>query len=80
MKKETRKSKLNLTKRKREKRKEKRSMTWLLTWLNRSVATINATFQLLVIYKFGVENSSSNMARRIQTIFFINKFFGHQVD
>ena len=26
-------------------------MTWLLTWLNESVATLNATLQLLVIYR-----------------------------
>ena len=25
-------------------------MTWLLTWLNVSVATLNVTFQLLVLY------------------------------
>ena len=27
-------------------------MTWLLTWLNVSVATLNATSQFLVIYWF----------------------------
>ena len=27
-------------------------MTWLLTWLNESVSTLNATLQLLVIYRF----------------------------
>ena len=26
-------------------------MTWLLTWLNGSVATLNATLQLLVLYR-----------------------------
>ena len=26
-------------------------MTWLLTWLNMSVVTLNATLQLLVIYR-----------------------------
>ena len=26
-------------------------MTWQLMWLNLSVATLNATFQLLVIYR-----------------------------
>ena len=26
-------------------------MTWLLTWLNVNLATLNATLQLLVIYK-----------------------------
>ena len=29
-------------------------MTWLLMWLNVSVATLNATLQLLVIYRFEV--------------------------
>ena len=27
-------------------------MTWLLMWLNVSIATLNATFQLLVIYRY----------------------------
>ena len=27
-------------------------LTWLLTWLNVSVATLNATLQFLVIYRF----------------------------
>ena len=27
-------------------------MTWMLMWLNKSVATINATLQLLDIYRF----------------------------
>ena len=27
-------------------------MTWLLTWFNVSVAKLNATLQLLVIYRF----------------------------
>ena len=27
-------------------------MTWLLMWLNVSVATLNATLQLLVIYRY----------------------------
>ena len=27
-------------------------MTWLLTWLNVSVATLNAMLQLLVIYRY----------------------------
>ena len=30
---------------------KRREMTWLLTWLNESVATLNATLQLLVIYR-----------------------------
>ena len=28
------------------------AMTWKMRWLNRSIATINATFQLLNIYRF----------------------------
>ena len=28
------------------------AMTWKMKWLNRSVATINATLQLLDIYRF----------------------------
>ena len=32
-------------------KKKKRVMTWLLMWLNLSVATLNATLQLLVIYR-----------------------------
>ena len=36
---------------KMEKRKEKKKMmTWTLTWLNVSTATLNATLQFLVIY------------------------------
>ena len=31
---------------------KRREMIWLLTWLNESVATLNATFQLLVIYRY----------------------------
>ena len=27
-------------------------MTWLLTWLNESVATLKTTLQLLVLYRF----------------------------
>ena len=27
-------------------------MTWLLMWLNVSVATLNATLQLLVLYRY----------------------------
>ena len=29
----------------------KKIMTWMLTWLNVSAAALNATFQLLVIYR-----------------------------
>ena len=31
--------------------KKKMKMTWLLTWLNMSIATLNAMLHLLVIYK-----------------------------
>ena len=34
-------------------------MTWLLTWLNVSVAILNATLQLLVIYRYRLQPSSS---------------------
>ena len=34
--------------------KRKKIMTWTLTWLNVSVAALNATFQLLVIYRLVV--------------------------
>ena len=36
--------------------KRKMIMTWILMWLNWSVATINATFQLLNIYKYKKKN------------------------
>ena len=29
-----------------------RAVTWLLMWLNRSITTLNATLQFLVIYRF----------------------------
>ena len=29
-------------------------MMWMLTWLNVSAAALNATFQLLVIYRFAI--------------------------
>ena len=32
--------------------KRKNIMTWTLTWLNVSTAALNATLQLLVIYRF----------------------------
>ena len=34
-----------------KKMERKKIMTWTLTWLNVSVAALNATFQLLVIYR-----------------------------
>ena len=34
-------------------------MTWQLTWLNVSVATLNTTLQLLVIYRY-IDNSKKN--------------------
>ena len=36
-----------------KKMERKKIMTWMLTWLNVSAAALNATFQLLVIYRFG---------------------------
>ena len=35
-----------------KKMERKKIMTWTLTWLNVSAAALNATFQLLVIYRF----------------------------
>ena len=35
-----------------KKMERKKIMTWMLTWLNMSAAALNATFQLLVIYRF----------------------------
>ena len=34
--------------------RKKMVMTWLLMWLNLSVATLNVTLQLLVIYKLSM--------------------------
>ena len=34
--------------------KRKKIMSWMLTWLNVSAAALNATFQLLVIYRLDV--------------------------
>ena len=34
-----------------KKMERKKIMTWTLTWLNVSAAALNATFQLLVIYR-----------------------------
>ena len=36
-----------------KKMERKKIMTWMLTWLSVSAAALNATFQLLVIYRFG---------------------------
>ena len=35
-----------------KKMERKKIMTWTMTWLNVSAAALNATFQLLVIYRF----------------------------
>ena len=45
-------------------------MTWLLTWLTVSVATLNATLHLLVIYKFVAYNFFSKLS-------FTNVKFSH---
>ena len=37
-----------------KKMERKKIMTWMLTWLNMSAAALNATFQLLVIYRLVV--------------------------
>ena len=34
----------------------KKIMTWMLTWLNVSAAALNATLQLLVIYRYRSES------------------------
>ena len=40
-----------------KKMERKKMMSWMLTWLNVSAAALNATFQLLVIYRF--DNAST---------------------
>ena len=40
------------------------AMTWKMKWLNRSVATINATLQLLDIYRYVVYEPSQARANR----------------
>ena len=35
-----------------KKMERKKIMAWTLTWLNMSTATLNATFQFLVIYRY----------------------------
>ena len=40
-----------------------REMTWLLTWLNESVATLNATLQLLVIYRLDESHLISSTSK-----------------
>ena len=37
-----------------KKMERKKIMTWMLTWLNVNAAALNATFQLLVIYRFAL--------------------------
>ena len=44
-------------------------MTWLLMWLNVSVATLNATLQLLVLYRLVVGFDISNTNTKIKTIY-----------
>ena len=41
-----------------KKMERKKIMTWMLTWLNVSAAALNATFQLLVIYRLVVVGES----------------------
>ena len=38
------------------KKRRKKIMTWMLMWLNWSVATINSILQLLEIYRCGLVN------------------------
>ena len=42
-------------------------MTWLLTWLNVSVAILNAMLQLLVIYRYRLQPSSSKKKLKKKT-------------
>ena len=42
-----------------KKMERKKIMMWTLTWFNVSAAALNATFQLLVIYRFGFARSQS---------------------
>ena len=37
-----------------KKMERKKIMTWMLAWLDVSAAALNATFQLLVIYRFAI--------------------------
>ena len=39
---------------------------WTLTWLNWSVATINATLQLLDIYRYGYRDRLVSIAQNAQ--------------
>ena len=43
-------------------------MTWLLTWLNESVATLNATLQLLVIYRLDESHLISSTSKILSYI------------
>ena len=44
----------------------KKIMTWMLTWLNVSATALNATFQLLVIYR--LERLLVNVLNRIKCV------------
>ena len=46
-------------KKKKEKKKTNKVMTWMMTWLNRSIATLIVTLQLLDIYLYIYRLSSS---------------------
>ena len=52
--------------------KRKKIMTWTLTWLNVSAAALNATFQLLVIYRYRFSYSSCLVLAKVREIFIIN--------
>ena len=47
-------------------------LTWMLTWLNVSAAALNATFQLLVIYRYRFSYSSCLVLAKVREIFIIN--------
>ena len=44
---------------KKRKKKKNKKMTWTMMWLNRSVATLIATLQLLDIYRLKAFNISN---------------------
>ena len=43
-------------------------MTWLLMWLNISVATLNATLQLLVIYRYRLETNRNTFSWNVTSL------------
>ena len=52
-------------------------ITWLLTWLNMSVVTLNAMFRLLVLYRFYYSVFSNKFSANMQ---YPNKPLTYQKD